>query len=81
MYKQLNVGHSRAGSGLRRCTDLAVAITILNSKTDLKNKEADAVNTGSCEDPSEKYGEKGSFLVQPFMSAEPFSKVYGLHSV
>jgi len=32
-------------------TQLPVAITILKSKTDLKNKEAGAIKTGSCKEP------------------------------
>lgn len=62
-------------------TQLPVAITILKSKTDLKNKEAGAIKTGSCKQPKKNYMGKEGFLVLHFTQAEIPSQVWHLNHV
>lgn len=61
-------------------TQLPVAITILKNKTDLKNKEAGAIKTGSCKEPKKNSMGKG-FIVLHFTCAEIPSQVYHLNHV
>ena len=62
-------------------TQLPVAITILKSKTDLKNKEAGAIKTSSCKEPKKNYMGKEGFLVLYFTCTEIPSQVYHLNHV